>query len=1648
MQVLKQSIQQFKRFPLQIFALLILLSGSYSAKSQNWFPSNYWTFDGTNSLADSMGGSDLNPAYFQSTYAISPASATTGVGKYLTLTNTAKLIVASNPLAADSGLTVEFLFRAGSNLNPIVQFFSRRDGAISLRLYFPFIRFTTKSIPTGTTTAVTDNFDISLESIGKGTYNYYVDNNWHHIVFKYDAKNGIKEVWIDGEMPTGFNKTLTKGNIPANTTTPNSNICDLNTTASYYKYVGDIDELATYKYALPSTMIFKHYTEFTQKKHYSFSNSTITPPTAATITGSLDINEFAPGHPSSNVEALTQLKNFPVARALPTATLFPNTMIFNPAHIAGDGTSSYSASTLVQRSKEVQKELVSNFYYALLVSSNTHNVADFSDTNTYDGSWIKLANLNPQWKTSANSYWEQLNPQGIGKFSIEPYIKCDCMANNSYLRNSSGQYIDRYGNVITTTKTVSPESPLDSLKFDGQTMRYYLDQLTKKMTRPLNTLFENGEVITNWTSAGLQKDPAVLAAFNASGLGDWTKYSGRGMYRLTTAYTNEFLSLPALTGTRFSHYYLNGHPLYSWNWSETRTINSLVNGQRYSSGDIYMQRPNIWRYWQGAAHGWQFVVDSRYQEISLGDKLYSPYVSPGWVDEELIPRPAQWLGFLKVIAMSGAEYFQTGYFVTKMPYQNPNEYVWQMAMPGYAEGITTRYEDLMFNGSLMNGDVPADVVSNPNQPGYSFFAGDVTKLVVGRKHNTLNKYAITGTIQPNSNIVGNAPLNGIASIKLNGQNISFNIRRQGSTYIYDNTNTAAPVFYQLDLWHEATHPYYWNKNFNLEGELFDNTTSPNTEIRTYVPAGTAAGDYTNFTSCVGFKSTGVVEYNFVPRGTASTHYVWVRARSKNGTNTGFTISLDGTVTNSITCVKDTNWTWYRYDATTSQAIGFASLSLQNHKLGITPINIALEIDLVTIAPTSGAIYASYAGPCTAATFTASITPASTTTFCQGGSVLLTATTGTSYLWSTGATTQSITVNTGGSYYATVKSGTQTATTTPVNVIVNSSPSTIINTSGATSFCPGGSVTLSSVSTGSTFLWSNGATTQSITVSSSGNYAATITSASGCAATTTPISVTTLTAPTATITAGGVTSFCAGKTVTLTANVGASYLWSNGATTQTVDIGTSGSYTVTVTQASGCSIASAATPVTVNAAPSPVINTSGATTFCNGGFVTLTSSATGSTYLWSNGSTTQAINVTASGNYSATITGTNGCAVNSTPIIVTSVISPAATITASGSTSFCTGGSVTLTANTGSTYLWSNGATTQAITVAASGSYNVTVSQAAGCSKTSTATTVTANTTPTNTVTASGPTSFCNSNVVLTSGSTTGSYLWSTGATTKSITVSTTGNYVCTVTSANGCTSISAATPVIASTGTISTPTITTSGATAFCTGGSVTLTTISTSGSSYLWSNGATTNSLVATSSGSYLVTVTQAGGCSATSSATNVTVSPQANFTVTTSGPLSFCQGGNVTISVSSSNAQAYIWYKNNVIITTATASSYTATTAGTYKVRVQLASCGTFANPYTVTIPCKEGDLLPFSPTFTAYPNPFNNVVNLTFSLASEDHVSIKIYDLSGKLIDLLMDELFAPAGLTKIEYHASHLARGLYIAEIATSKHTERIKISSIE
>ncbi len=299
----------------------------------------------------------------------------------------------------------------------------------------------------------------------------------------------------------------------------------------------------------------------------------------------------------------------------------------------------------------------------------------------------------------------------------------------------------------------------------------------------------------------------------------------------------------------------------------------------------------------------------------------------------------------------------------------------------------------------------------------------------------------------------------------------------------------------------------------------------------------------------------------------------------------------------------------------------------------------------------------------------------------------------------------------------------------------------------------------------------------------------------------PFFQSTCTIATPTITAGGPTTFCTGGSVNLTSSPGTTYLWSNGAKTQIINVTTAGSYTLKVTNASGCqSAASAAITVTVNALPAtPTITTGGPTTFCTGGNVTLTSSA-GTTYLWSTGATTASINATTAGSYTVKVKNANGCqsATSAASAVTVNALPPTPTITAGGPTTFCAGGNVTLTSSAGTTYLWSTAATTASTNITTAGSYTVQVSNANGCqSAASVATAIVVNALPVPTESNNGP--VCAGSALSLTGGPAGMtiYYWrgpgeftslvQNPSVSDSATLNMTGVYTLIVTNINGCT---------------------------------------------------------------------------------------------------------------------------------------------------------------------------------------------------------------------------------------------------------------------
>lgn len=569
-------------------------------------------------------------------------------------------------------------------------------------------------------------------------------------------------------------------------------------------------------------------------------------------------------------------------------------------------------------------------------------------------------------------------------------------------------------------------------------------------------------------------------------------------------------------------------------------------------------------------------------------------------------------------------------------------------------------------------------------------------------------------------------------------------------------------------------------------------------------------------------------------------------------------------------------------------------------------------------------------------------------FCQGERVGLTSSEGDSYLWSpTGETSQLISVNSGGTYFVTVTDENGCASNSASIVVgVNPLPQVSITPSGPTSFCEGGSVTLSS-SVADSYLWlPNGETTQSITVTTAGSYGVSVVDANGCGNESQFVDVSVFIIPDIDISANGPTEFCDGGSVVLSSTPGSGFVWSpTGETSQSITVSTSGQYSVTLVDVNGCYASSDTITVVVNPNPTPTISADGSTTFCEGGSVTLTSSSADA-YLWSpNAETSQSILVNASGNYAVTVTDNNGCVGTSSSIAVTANPNPVPTITANGPIEFCEGGSVTLTSSTADSYTWSpNGEITQSITVSASGSYSVSVVDQNGCSGQSASSIEVVVFEPdTVIITANGATEFCEGGELTLTASAGSNYVWSpNGQNTQSITVTATGSYTVTVTDANGCDAVSASVDVTVFDN--PNPTITLSGPSTFCEGDSVVLT--APTSVAYLWfPDGQTTQSITVSQSGSYSVQIGDVNLCVWSSDTVDVNVLEPAVVDVTASGPLTFCDGGTVTLTAAGGGT--YLWSPNGE-----QTASITVNGSGQYSVTVvEPNGCSADSDTITVT-------------------------------------------------------------------------------------------------
>ncbi|WP_020538986.1 gliding motility-associated C-terminal domain-containing protein [Lewinella cohaerens] len=516
-----------------------------------------------------------------------------------------------------------------------------------------------------------------------------------------------------------------------------------------------------------------------------------------------------------------------------------------------------------------------------------------------------------------------------------------------------------------------------------------------------------------------------------------------------------------------------------------------------------------------------------------------------------------------------------------------------------------------------------------------------------------------------------------------------------------------------------------------------------------------------------------------------------------------------------------------------------------------------------------------------------------------------------YEWSNSAQVNEISVSTPGMYTVTVADEFGCMGTATVDVVELALPTPAI--SGDLDYCIGDSTTLNGGNGYASYAWSvAGDTDQFLVVDNPGNYGLTVTDDNGCIGMTSAAVVQNA-LPVTTIL--GEPGYCPGLTTVLTAEPGfVSYLWSTNTSGTSIEVGTTETFSLSVTDANGCvGVATQAVEEYVTAIP----DISGEPQFCPGESTDLSAEAGFVSYNWSNGANEADVTITQTGNISLVVTDGNGCVTNNS-IDLSNFIVTAPMITAP--VGFCSGLTADLSATPGyAEYLWSNSAQTADITVNTGGIYELDVIDNNGCPSEA-AINIQQYALPTPEI--GGSLTFCIGNSTqLNAGATYSTYSWSDGSDQPEVTVNTPGNVGLTVTDANGCIGN---TVEFVNEATELSPVI--SGARDYCIGSSTTL-SAGTGFATYMWSNGETTNSIIVDEPGTYTLNVTDAGGCEGTAM---VDVIENALPTPAITGDLDYCAGLSTQLSATPG-------YVNYTWSTSAPTTMITVNTPGAYSVTVE---------------------------------------------------------------------------------------------------------------
>jgi hypothetical protein len=620
-----------------------------------------------------------------------------------------------------------------------------------------------------------------------------------------------------------------------------------------------------------------------------------------------------------------------------------------------------------------------------------------------------------------------------------------------------------------------------------------------------------------------------------------------------------------------------------------------------------------------------------------------------------------------------------------------------------------------------------------------------------------------------------------------------------------------------------------------------------------------------------------------------------------------------------------------------------------------------------------------------------------------GSINLTAAGGTipySYFWSNGTTTEDLTNIPFGNFTVTVTD--HNSCKTSLSNLVTQPDELSASISGTDITCNGlndgiADLTVNGGTLPYSYLWSNTETTEDISGLSSNTYSVTITDINSCQTNASVVisqpAVLNASIAGTNVTCNGLSNGGANLTVT-GGTTPFTYIWDDLASSTTEDLSdlSIGTYSVTITDANGCS---ANASVTIGEPTVLTATATGTEVLCNGGTTTVTVSANGGTSPYTNSGDY----TVSAGTHNYTITDANGCSANASVTIGEPTV---LTASATGTDVICNGGTTTVTVSAnGGTSPYTN---TGDYTVSAS-THNYTVTDANGCS---------ANTSidiiePTVlTATATGTDVLCNGGTTTVTVSANGGT--SPYTNTGNYTVSS-GTHNYTVTDANGCTANTSVT--------INEPTALTASATGadvLCNGGTTTVMVLANGGTSPYTNTGNYT-----VSAGTHNYTVTDANGCSANAS---VTISEPTALTASATGADVLCNGGTTTVMVSANGGTSPYTNTGNYTVSVGT-HNYTITDANGCSVNASV----TINEPTALTASASGADVICNGGTTTVTvsanggTSPYTNTGNYTVSVGTHNYT---ITDANGCSVNASVT-INEPTALTASASGADVLCNG---------------------